>query len=172
MLCCLSKYNQTLVILTCLSIFSLLLCTSYVNQYSFSQNSTTSLAPSTVKIKNLTIHVDLAVTQDQQEKGLSVKDNMTDNEGMLFPFKTPGDYSFWMKDMKFPLDILWVNSSSQIHHIEKNLQPCTFILFCPSVSPGTHSNSTYVLEVNADYTSKHNINVGDKVNINVVNSTS
>ncbi len=172
MMCYFKKYNQLLVIFTCLSISSLLLCTSFTHQISFSQNSTKSLAPSTVKIKNLVIHVDLAVTQDQQEKGLSIKNNMTDNEGMLFPFKTPGDYSFWMKDMKFPLDILWINSSNQIHHIEKNLQPCTFILFCPSVSPGTHSNSIYVLEVNSGYTTKHNVNVGDKVNINIVNSKS
>ena len=97
-----------------------------------------------VKIKDLIIPVDLAITPDQQAKGLSIKNTINENEGMLFIFHTPSDYSFWMKDMKFPLDIVWINSNNEIVHIEKKLQPCVFFPLCPSYSP--HSNSKYVLE--------------------------
>jgi uncharacterized protein len=162
----------SIVLIYIFSIFSLPpLNMIYYDQKVYSQTSTNISFPSSVKIKGLIIHVDLAITTDQQEKGLSVKNNMSNNEGMLFPFNTPGDYSFWMKDMKFPLDIIWINSNGKIVHIEKNLQPCSFILFCPSYSPPANSNSKYVLEVNANYTTKNNINVGDKVSFNNNNST-
>jgi uncharacterized protein len=143
----------------------------HYDQKSYSQSGTNNTFPSSVKIKGLIIHVDLAITSDQQEKGLSIKNNLSNNEGMLFPFSAPGDYSFWMKDMKFPLDIIWIDSNSKIVHIEKNLQPCVFILFCPTYSPPANSNTKYVLEVNANYTTKNNINVGDKVSFNKNNST-
>lgn len=122
-----------------------------------------------VKIKDLIIPVDLAITPDQQAKGLSFRNSLNASEGMLFLFDNSGDYSFWMKDMKFPLDILWINPANNIVHIEKNLQPCVFILLCPSYSP--HSISKYVLEVNSNYTTKNNITVGDRVSFNIANST-
>jgi uncharacterized protein len=122
-----------------------------------------------VKIKDLIIPVDLAITPDQQATGLSFRNSLNASQGMLFPFHTPGDYSFWMKDMRFPLDILWIDSGNNIVHIEKNLQPCVFILLCPSYSP--HSVSKYVLEVNSNYTTKNNITVGDRVSFNISNST-
>jgi uncharacterized membrane protein (UPF0127 family) len=121
-----------------------------------------------VKIKDLVIHVDLAITPDEQAKGLSIKTALNDSEGMLFPFETPGDYSFWMKDMKFPIDIIWIDSNNKIIHIEKNLQPCVFFILCPSYSP--HANSKYVLEVNSNFTSKNNITVGDNVYFNIPKS--
>ena len=127
----------------------------------------TPLAPH-VKIKDKVIHVDLAITPDEQSKGLSIKNALNDSDGMLFPFDTPGDYSFWMKDMKFPIDIIWIDSNYKIVHIEKNLQPCSFFLLCPSYSP--HANSKYVLEVNSNFTSKNNITVGDRVYFNIPNS--
>ena len=131
-------------------------------------NTTTTLAPY-VKIKDLVIHVDLAITPDEQSKGLSIKNTLNDGDGMLFPFDTPGDYSFWMKDMKFPIDIIWIDPNYKIVHIEKNLQPCIFFLLCPSYSP--HANSKYVLEVPSNYTAKNNIIVGDRVDFFIGNST-
>lgn len=134
-------------------------------QNNTNNNNNTGLLTPYVKIKSLVIHVDLAITPDQQAKGLSIKNSLNDSEGMLFPFDKPGDYSFWMKDMKFPIDILWIDTSNKIVHIEKNLQPCIFFLLCPSYSP--HSNSKYVLEINADLTTRNNITVGDSVYINM-----
>jgi len=72
-----------------------------------------------------------------------------------------------MKDMKFPIDIIWIDPNYKIVHIEKNLQPCIFFLLCPSYSP--HANSKYVLEVNSNFTTKNNITVGDRVYFNIPN---
>ena len=128
-----------------------------------------NVSSSYVKIKDLIIYVDLAKTLEQQAKGLSIKNTLNENEGMLFIFDTPKEYSFWMKDMKFPIDIIWISSDNKIVHIEKNLQPCTFFLICTSYSP--HANSKYVLEVPSNYTTKNNITIGDRVNFFIGNST-
>jgi uncharacterized membrane protein (UPF0127 family) len=128
-----------------------------------------NISSSSVRIKDLIIYVDLAKTPEQQAKGLSIKNTLNENEGMLFIFDTPKEYSFWMKDMKFPIDIIWIGSDNKIVHIEKNLQPCTFFLICTSYSP--HANSKYVLEVPSNYTTKNNITIGDRVNFFIDNST-
>jgi uncharacterized membrane protein (UPF0127 family) len=135
----------------------------------FAQNDFINEFPSSVKIKGLHINVTLAKTSDELSKGLSIKNSLKEHEGMLFIFDTPRKSSFWMKDMKFPIDIIWIHPNTTIVHIEKNLQPCISFLMCPSYSP--NDLSQHVLEVNAHYTTKNNITVGDKVEFNIVNST-
>ena len=162
---------KTISLFCIFSIFTyLFLIIIFNNQIVLSQkdynNATNTLTPY-VKIKDLIIHVDLAISPDEQAKGLSIKNALNDSDGMLFLFDTPGDYSFWMKDMKFPIDIIWIDPNYKIVHIEKNLQPCIFFLLCPSYSP--HANSKYVLEVNSNFTTKNNITVGDRVYFNIPN---
>jgi uncharacterized membrane protein (UPF0127 family) len=74
-----------------------------------------------------------------------------------------------MKDMKFPIDIIWISPDNKIVHIEKNLPPCIFFLICTSYSP--HANAKYVLEVPSNYTTKNNIGIGDRVDFFIGNST-
>ena len=116
---------------------------------------------SVVKIGDKTIYVILAKTASEQSKGLAIKDSMTEDEGMFFVFDKPQKYSFWMKDMKFPIDIIWADPTGKIVHIEKNLQPCIFLLPCASYTPDI--DSLYVLEVVSNFTSKHNIKIGDQI---------
>ena len=54
-----------------------------------------------------------STTPDAQSKGLAIRDSLNENEGMLFIFETPQKYSFWMKDMKFPIDIIWINQDGK-----------------------------------------------------------
>ncbi|HKR72629.1 MAG TPA: DUF192 domain-containing protein [Candidatus Nitrosocosmicus sp.] len=116
---------------------------------------------SVVKVNNMSIDVILASTPSDQSKGLAIRDSLNENEGMLFVFKNPQKHSFWMKDMKFPIDIIWADSVGKIVHIEKNLQPCIFLLPCTSYSPT--SDSLYVLEVVSNFTNKYNVNIGDQI---------
>jgi uncharacterized membrane protein (UPF0127 family) len=135
----------------------------------FAQNDIINKFPSSVKINGLHINVTLAKTPDEHTKGLSIKNILKEHEGMLFIFDTPKESSFWMKDMKFPIDIMWIHPNTTIVHIEKNLQPCISFLFCASYSP--NQLSQHVLEVNAHYTTRNNITVGDEVEFNIVDST-
>jgi uncharacterized protein len=122
-----------------------------------------------VSVGGVNVLTSLSTTPDSQAKGLAIKDSLKENEGMLFIFELPQKHSFWMKDMKFPIDILWIDASGKIVHIEKNLQPCIFLLPCPSYSP--NDDSLYVLEVISNFTNKFDINIGDQVNSKVIQHT-
>ncbi len=71
-----------------------------------------------------------------------------------------------MKDMKFPIDIIWINSTGKIVHIEKNLSPCYLLLPCPSYAP--NNDSLYVLEVVSNFTNKFGVSVGDSVESEII----
>jgi len=125
------------------------------------QNKTTL-----VSLGGVNVTASLSTTPDSQSKGLSIKDSLNENEGMLFIFESPQKYSFWMKDMKFPIDIIWINSTGKIVHIEKNLSPCYLLLPCPSYAP--NNDSLYVLEVVSNFTNKFGVSVGDSVESEII----
>lgn len=114
-----------------------------------------------VTINGIDLEVEVALSADEQAKGLSIKDNLKSNEGMLFPYETPRTLSFWMKDMKFPIDILWLDGDKKVAHIEENLQPCTPFLPCQSYSPDVQAQ--YVLETVAGFSSGNGIVEGTAV---------
>ena len=77
-------------------------------------------------------------------KGLSGRESMPDSQGMLFIFASPEIRCFWMKEMKFPLDIIWMDANKYIVTVEENVQPNTYPnSFCPD------QQSQYVIEVNS-----------------------
>src|SRR3989344_8940875 len=61
-----------------------------------------------IKIGQKTIFIEIADTQEKQKKGLSGRDNLPEDSGMLFVFKEEGHHQFWMKDMNFSIDIIWI----------------------------------------------------------------
>lgn len=75
-----------------------------------------------VKINNQTIIAEVVKDSRLREKGLSGRDSIGVNEGMLFLFDGSDYHTFWMKDMKFPIDIVWI-SGNRIAGINKNIQP-------------------------------------------------
>ena len=64
----------------------------------------------------------VAGSESEKAKGLSGRLGLRENEGMIFIFDTVGRYGFWMKDMKFPIDIIWIRGR-EIVGIEKNIPP-------------------------------------------------
>ncbi len=118
----------------------------------------------TVIVNGKTFTVEVANTDALRTKGLSGHAPLADNGGMLFVFPTAGNYGFWMKDMLYPLDIIWVNTQHQVVHIEQNLGPGSY----PTVYyPG--AASLYVLEVNDGQVSLLNLQVGDIVQFKTQN---
>jgi len=131
-----------------------------------SLNSTTSrneYNQTKIMISKHKLIADLAISTQQQSLGLSVKQNMTENQGMLFVFSSESQHPFWMKDMKFPIDIIWINSNQTVVHIEHSLQPCKSDEDCQVYSPDV--NSLYVLETVAGYTIKYQVDVGTQIMI-------
>jgi hypothetical protein len=109
-----------------------------------------------VKIAGQTLKVDLATTPQAQAQGLSGRKNLASDAGMLFIFPTPDKYYFWMKDMNFSIDMIWLNENLQVIYIEKNADPASY----PDTF-GPNQNSKYVLEVSSGFSDKNNLKVGD-----------
>jgi hypothetical protein len=106
------------------------------------------------------ISVEVANTPDLRTRGLSGHVRHDVNEGMLFIFNDAEQYSFWMKDMSFPIDIVWFDSQYRVVYVKKNAEPTSY----PEVFTPT-APAQYVLEVPAGFFSSHNLKVGDELKI-------
>lgn len=112
----------------------------------------------TVVIDRTALSVQIADTDALRELGLGDRSSLAADTGMLFVFPQAGAYAFWMKDMSFPLDIIWISSAHQIVYIAPDVSPSSYPHAFVSKSP-----AQYVLEVNAGYAAEHSIAVGDAV---------
>lgn len=114
-----------------------------------------------ITINGLDVLVEIAKTDDQRSKGLSGRDRLPENTGMLFIFDSPKRWDFWMGGMKFSLDFIWIENNS-VADITENVLPPTMTANNPVfVKPKT--DVRYVLEVNSGWAKKNNIQVGDIV---------
>jgi len=118
-----------------------------------------------VSINGRALVADISATNEQMTKGLSVKDHLAENESMLFVFENEAGHAFWMKDMKFPIDILWIAANKTIVHIEHNLEPCSSVLLCPTYNPD--SESMYVLETVGGFAESYGIVEGMNVDFDL-----
>jgi len=107
------------------------------------------------------VNADIANTKENMTRGLMNRTEMPGDYGMLFVFPDEGDYVFWMKNTLIPLDIIWINSSKHIVHMEYAV-PC---IKDPCRIYRPDAKSVYVLEVNGRYAMKNNIAEGQKVEI-------
>jgi len=101
------------------------------------------------------ITLEQARTTDEITKGLSNRDSLCKSCGMLFTFEKPAIYQFWMKDMRFPLDIVFMDKDFRVIYVSQNAQPCPLQGECPLITPP--SQVKYVLEVNAGYVADHTL---------------
>lgn len=76
---------------------------------------------------------------------------------MLFVFEEDGYHAFWMKDMKFSIDMIWLDESMAIVHIERNVSPSSYPNTYKSPEP-----ARYVLEVQAGTADRLNLQANDK----------
>ncbi len=114
-----------------------------------------------VTIDNHAFMVDVALTEEQKELGLGYRDHLDANRGMLFVYDHPDRYSFWMKGMKFPLDMIWIKDNN-IVDISKTVPVATSEVL-PIYTPKVPVNK--VLEVNAGTADSLNMQIGDVVHI-------
>ena len=111
-----------------------------------------------IAINDYRLEADIAGTSAQQQTGLAIKSVLKENQGMLFPFANEGVQAFWMKDMKFPIDILWIDKNNTIVYVQPNLPPCVNGQTCPIYQPSV--KVIYVLEVVAGFAQKHHVIAG------------
>jgi len=112
--------------------------------------------PHILRIGEVEIKIELVTTSEERAKGLSGLESMPENQGMLFVFDKSDYYSFWMKDMNFAIDIIWIDEDKKIIDITHNADPQSYPqTFTPRL------RAQYVLEVNAGWAKERGVEIGD-----------
>lgn len=116
-----------------------------------------------IKIGEALLKVEIADTQGKRNKGLSGREKLASDSGMLFIFETPKKYQFWMKGMKFPLDMIFIREGkvvdflTQVPIAEIGLNEANLPRYQPMVP------IDMLLETNAGFVQNHNILKGETV---------
>lgn len=111
-----------------------------------------------VQVGGVKIFVKIADEPHERIQGLSGTESLGDFEGLLFAFDSSDRHGVWMKDMNYPIDIIWLNEEGVIVHIETRVSPRTYPkTFRPPVP------ARYVLEMNERMVESFNIRTGQQV---------
>lgn len=113
-----------------------------------------------VELGGKSFSVEIADTREKQGLGLMFRDKLPADEGMLFIFPNEAPRSFWMKNTRIPLDIMYFDKDLKMVSISADTPPCR-ISRCPSY-PST-APAMYVLELNAGTASKLGVGPGDRL---------
>ena len=111
-----------------------------------------------IAVKNFKIPVYLADTEEKRTKGLGGLPSIPNHYGMFFVFDNSDYLSIWMKDVFFPIDIVWIDENLSIVHIKKDISPHTF----PSIFTAP-VKARYVLEMNAGMSEFYHLKTGEKI---------
>lgn len=143
-------------------IFVIVLFAAFIflaSKYGFGLNGSEAVE---VTLKGERFTVEVADTPAEHMQGLSGRNSLADNGGMFFIFDKPDTYGFWMKDMKFSIDIIWINGD-EVVYVTRDLNPNSYPSIFSSPSPADK-----VLEVKAGTAERLNIVGGDNVSVGSV----
>ena len=122
------------------------------------------LKKTSVVIGGHSFTAEIADTLATRNQGLSDRDSLPEDAAMLFVFPLPSRYGFWMKDMRFSIDIIWIRRGKIIGFKENAVpEPGKSIFSLTSYYPPASVDR--VLEVNAGVVEKYGFKVGDPVSI-------
>lgn len=117
-------------------------------------------------IRGKKFNIEVARTEDQKIKGLSDRDKLDENSGMLFLFDAKERYGFWMKNMRFPIDIIFIDDNKIVSISHSAQPPQDPAANLPIFKPSKPINR--VLEINDGLSNKYKFKEGDKVTISNV----
>ena len=116
-----------------------------------------------IKIGNTNYNIELATTIAQKTKGLSGRNTLCKNCGMLFTFGFETNLPFWMKDTLIPLDMIWLDKNGKIVDIQTITETNSTKIY------QNKSPAQFVIELNANDSQKLNLKIGDIVNLSKLN---
>jgi uncharacterized membrane protein (UPF0127 family) len=111
---------------------------------------------------NYCVNIEIKDTYEEREVGLMYRENLNENQGMLFVFEQPSRYTFWMKNMLIYIDIIYLDSNITIVDIFQKVPPCVeepCELYTPS------SEALYVIETKSGFSERHQLKIGQSVEI-------
>jgi len=110
-----------------------------------------------LQVGNTQVAVEVRDTEEGRDQGLSNREKLAEDEGMLFVVDQPGIYGFWMKGMKFPLDFVWIKDNA-VAEITEDVEVGRM-----DIRPKETVDK--VLEVNSGWVKQNNVRVGDKIKL-------
>ena len=118
---------------------------------------------SSIRYKGRKIRLLIADNFARQLVGLMYRNGISDGEGMLFIFGRSSGWGIWMQNMRFPIDIVWLDGGGKVIDIKRDAQPCRSIFNCETYRPRT--DSRYVLELSSGGAARHGIGIGDRISL-------
>jgi uncharacterized protein len=119
----------------------------------------------TLRVGSTRFTVEIVTSLKAQQLGLGYRDQLAEGHGMLFQYDSPGERIFWMKGMRFAIDILWIRSG-QLIFIAEDIQPPSPMLkdrFLEQYGHGIQADM--VLELPAGTVRKASLRIGDQVSL-------
>jgi uncharacterized membrane protein (UPF0127 family) len=113
----------------------------------------------TLQVGKASYTLEQAITSNEQKQGLSGRRAMSKNHGMLFVFQHEDQQCFWMKDMHFPLDIIWMDADRRVVFLAQYVDPSTYPRTFCSGDP-----AAYVIELPAGAVQRLRIHKGQVLN--------
>ncbi len=151
-----SSKSKIILVSTAIFLVILVILLNYVSSEFFSLKYWNPIRK--VYLKNILIRAEEVSSREKIETGLASRPALPEGRGMLFVMPSSDFQRFWMKGMQFPLDIIWIENGRVIG-CEERIQPDDERIF---TSP---EKSSFVLEVNAGFCEKNNIQLNDAVEI-------
>jgi uncharacterized membrane protein (UPF0127 family) len=106
------------------------------------------------------LQTEVMVNDEDRQMGLMFRPSLPPDHGMLFVFEQPDFHGIWMKNCKFPIDILWLDAHGKVVHVAERVPPCKAEP-CPIYQP--LQRGAYVVELNAGQARKEKAVVGSHV---------
>lgn len=110
------------------------------------------------KIGGKSFRLEVASTETARQKGLSERDGLPEGQGMLFKFEQNGDWRIWMVQMRFSIDVIWLDENKKIVHIKQNATPAEY----PEVYKADEP-SRYIIELRSGVSGTLGLKQGDEV---------
>ena len=117
-----------------------------------------TLPTTTIHVAEARVVVEIADTPAARERGLGGRDVLPAGRGMLFDMGSDAEWGFWMKDMRFAIDIVWLARDGTVVYIAANVAPDTYPQVFAPPSP-----AYWVLELPAGYMAASGVGIGERV---------
>jgi len=115
-----------------------------------------------VELNGQRFRVELALTREEQARGLMFRESLPKDSGMLFVFPAAAPRSFWMRNTRIPLDILYFDDDLELVSVVRSAPPCA-VQACP-VYP-SEGPARYVLEINAGMAGELDVRKFDRLRL-------
>ena len=104
--------------------------------------------------------LEIVASKAAQAKGLGGRENLAQDRGMLFVFEKPATQCFWMKDMQFPIDIIWLDNAKKVTSVVPNVSPDSYPMqYCGDAT------TKYGIELKAGEAKRAGLSIGKQVSL-------